>query len=79
MTVLDLLKGRKVVVMTDAKVEVELVIDSVKVEHHYEQTGPSTRENDWWPDANEWDEYNVKFTNGFKKSYRNISDIKLVD
>jgi hypothetical protein len=78
MTVLELLKGKKVKVMTDAKVEVELVIDSAKIESHYVQTGPSTPENDWWPDSSEWETVDITFTNGFKKSYRSLSDINLL-
>ena len=77
MTVFDLLKGKKVLLMTDAKVEVELTIESAKIQHHYVQTGPSTPENDWWPDANEWDTIEVTFTNGFKKSFASLSDLNI--
>lgn len=65
--------------MTDMKVEVELVIDSVKESHHSEDAGPSTRENDWWPPQREWTTIDVTFTNGVKKSYESLSQLKLVD
>lgn len=79
MTALDLLKGKKVKIMTDAQVEVTLTIESVAKEDHSEDAGPSTRENDWWPPQREWTSYKVKFTNGFKKTYSSITDIQIIE
>ena len=79
MTALDLLKGKKVKVMTDAKVPVELIIDSVKQENHSEDVGPSNAENDWWPAQREWTTFPVKFTNGHSKTYSSISEIEVVE
>jgi hypothetical protein len=46
MKITDLLKGKKVNIMTDAKVVVQLEIESAIEKHHSQDTGPSTREND---------------------------------
>ncbi len=80
MDVLDLLKGRKMMVMTDAKVEVELEIESVESKNHSRQITPDTRENDWWGESENWKTYVVKFTNGFVKDFgRDINSIKVID
>lgn len=78
MNILNLLKGKKINIMTDAKVIVQLEIESIDVHHHSEDLEPSTRKNDWWPKSRNWTTYDVKFTNGFKKSYDNISDIDII-
>lgn len=78
MTLFDLLKGKKAKVMTDAKVEVELEIESVKQEIHAEDIGPSTPENDWYPEQRRWATFNVKFTNGYTKTYSSLDDIELL-
>lgn len=49
MNILDLLKGKKIAYMTDAKVEVMLEIKEAKEEHHSRDLEPSTAANDWWP------------------------------
>lgn len=49
MNLTQLLKGKLVKVMTDAKVEVELEIKEAKEERHSRDLEPATRENDWWP------------------------------
>lgn len=49
MNVLELLKGKKIDVMSDLKVLVEMEIASVESKFHSVDTGPSTPENDWWP------------------------------
>jgi hypothetical protein len=77
-TALDLLKGKKVKILTDVKVEVELTIDNVKIEHHSRQITPDTRENDWWGELINWKTYKVTFTNGYSKEYKDITDIKLL-
>mgnify|MGYP007131756825 CR=1 FL=1 len=79
MTIFDVLKGKKVKVMTDVKVEVELIIESAEEIHHSEDVGPSTRENDWWPPHREWTTIKVKFTNGVVKHYSTLKDLKLAD
>lgn len=79
MTILDLLKGKTVNVMTDAKVVVQLVIESVTENKHWEELEPATRENDWWPTSREWTTVSVKFTNGFTKTYDSIKYIDIVN
>jgi len=79
MKITDLLKGKKVKVMTDAKVEVELTIESVKEKHHSQDVGPSNAENDWWPEQATWKTIDVTFTNEYKKSYDRLSDIEIVE
>lgn len=78
MKISDLLKGKKVNVMTDAKVVVQLEIETVEENHHSRDLEPSTRENDWWPKTEDWTTFEVKFTNGFFKSYRSLSEIDVV-
>lgn len=75
----DLLKGRKVNYMTDAKIMVQLEIKKVTEEHHSENLEPATRENDWWPPTRDWTTFEVEFTNGFRKTYRSLSEISLVE
>lgn len=69
MNVLDLLKGKKMSVMTDMKVAVELVIESVNENHNSRDLEPSTSANDWWPAQETWTTYTVKFTNGSIKTF----------
>jgi hypothetical protein len=73
----DLLKGKIVKFMTDAKVEVELEIEYAKETTHSRDLEPSTKENDWWPASENWTTIDVTFTNGFKKSFANLSEIKI--
>jgi hypothetical protein len=79
MKVTDLLKGKSVKIMTDAKVEVILEIEEVKEERHSRNLEPSTRENDWWPKTEDWTTINVTFVNGYKKIYRSFSEIDLIE
>lgn len=79
MTLLDLLKGKKMSVMTDMNVEVELIIESVNEENHSQDIGPSNAANDWWPEQITWTTYTVKFTNGAKKVFSSLSEIKVID
>lgn len=76
MEITELLKGKKVKVMTDAMVEVVLEIESAKEERHSRDLEPATPQNDWWPKSENWTTIEVKFTNGYHKSYRNLSEIK---
>jgi hypothetical protein len=78
MDLTELLKGKKVRIMTDAKVEVQLEIESVDEKHHSRDLEPSTRENDWWPRTEDWTTFEVKFTNGYTKSYRSLKEIDTV-
>lgn len=78
MDLTDLLKGKKVIYMTDAKVNVELEIESAEEERHSRDLEPATRENDWWPKSEDWTTINIKFTSGFVKKYRNLSEIQLI-
>jgi hypothetical protein len=79
MKVTDLLKGKKVKIMTDAKVEVELEIQEVKLEHRSKDLEPATIANDWWPRSENWTTIDVTFTNGYRKSYRNLNEIQLIE
>lgn len=79
MKLLDLLKGKKINIMTDAKVVVQLEIKSIEEERHSRDLAPATRENDWWPPSEDWTTYKVTFVNGFVKSYSNLSDINIVN
>lgn len=78
MTALDLLKGRKVKVMTDMKIEVELEIEKVVHDSSFVATGESTPQNDWWPDGYYNHKYIVYFTNGGRKTYSSIEEIKVI-
>lgn len=78
MKLTDLLKGKKVNYMTDAKVVVQLEIESAEEKKHSRDLAPATRENDWWPPSEDWSTIEVEFTNGFRKSYRSLSEIELV-
>jgi hypothetical protein len=78
MDLTELLKGKKVRIMTDAKVEVQLEIESVDEKRHSRDLEPSTRENDWWPRTEDWTTFEVKFTNGYIKSYRSLKEIDTV-
>lgn len=79
MDILTLLKGKKMKVMTDMNVEVELTIKEVKQNRHSEDLEPATQANDWWPPSREWQTYTVYFTNGANKTYHSIYDIKIID
>lgn len=79
MSILDLLKGKKIAYMTDAKVEVMLEIKEAKEEHHSRDLEPSTAANDWWPASEDWTTIEIEFTSGFKKSYRSLGEIKIID
>lgn len=75
---LDLLKGKKIMVMTDVKVPVEMEIKEIKEEHHSEDIGESNAGNDWWPEQRTWTTYKVIFTNGVSKSFSNLNDIEII-
>lgn len=78
MDLTDLLKGKKVNYMTDAKVNVELEIESAEEERHSIDLEPATPENDWWPKSEDWTTINIKFTSGFVKKYRSLTEIQLI-
>lgn len=79
MDLLDLLVGKKMKVMTDMKVEVELEIKKVECEKHSQDLEPATRENDWWPTSRDCTNYKVYFTNGSTKVFDSIKQIKIVE
>jgi len=78
MDVLELLVGKKMMVMTDMNVEVELEIQEVKQNNHSQDLEPATRENDWWPASRDWTTFTVKFTNGATKKFNSINEIKVI-
>jgi hypothetical protein len=77
MNILDLLKGKFMMVETDMKVFVELEIKEVKEENHSEDLEPATAKNDWWPPSRDWTTYTVFFTNGAKKKFSSLQEIKV--
>lgn len=79
MELLDLAKGKKILVKTDVGVDVELTIKEIKQNNHSRDLEPATAANDWWPATQDWTTYTVFFTNGYKKEYSSMSDIKLID
>lgn len=78
MNLLDLLVGKKMKVMTDMKVEVELEIKKVEEKHHSQDLEPATAANDWWPASRDWTTYTVYFTNGSTKVFSSINEIKII-
>ena len=79
MNILDLLKGKEIIVPTNMKVDVKLKIEKVEERHHSEELGPSTPENDWWPPTRDWVDYKVTFTNGASKTYNSLNEIKIIE
>lgn len=79
MNITDLLKGKKVNYMTDAKVMVQLEIKQVDEKKHSRDLEPATPANDWWPRSETWTTIEVEFTTGFKKTYNSLSEIELID
>lgn len=79
MNLLDLLVGKKMKVMTDMKVEVELEIKKVEEERHSQDLEPATAANDWWPASRDWTTYKVYFTNGSSKVFSSVHEIKIID
>lgn len=79
----NILIGKKVLVMTDAKVKVELEIKTVEEnsQNHSQDLEPSTKENDWYPPQKNWTTYEIYivFTNGFSKRYKSLSEIEVVE
>lgn len=77
MNIFDLMVGKKMKVMTDMKVEVELEILKVKENHNSQDLEPATAENDWWPPSREWKTYTVTFVNGSTKDFDSINQMLL--
>lgn len=78
MNILDAVIGKKIKVKTDVGTEAILEIKEIKLNHHSQDIGPSTSENDWWPPAREWDTFTVHFTNGHKKEYDSLKSIDIL-
>lgn len=83
MDLTNLLKGRKVKIMTDAKIEVELTIKFV---NEYSKTvsvekEKGTKENDWWGHTEYYHDvsYTIEFENGFTKTYKSLKQVDLID
>ena len=79
MNILELAKGQKMSIMTDAKIEVILEIAEIKEQNHSQDLEPATRANDWWPASRDWTTFDVIFTNGFTKSFNSLKDINFID
>ena len=82
MDVLDLLVGKKMRIMTDMNVEVDLEIKEVKDTSHSttRQITPHTRENDWWGESEttQHPSFTVTFTNGATKKFGSLNEIKVL-
>ena len=74
----DLLKGKKVNILTDVKIFVQLEIESIKEISNSRELEPATRANDWHPQSIDWVTYQVKFVNGYTKMYNKLSDIDFI-
>jgi hypothetical protein len=79
MDLTNLLKGKMVNYMTDAKVNVKLEIETAIEKNHTRDLEPATRENDWYPKTEGWSTIEIKFTTGFIKSYRSLTSIELIE
>ena len=77
MDILELAKGKKIIIKTEVGVDVELEIKEIKANHHWQDIGESNAANDWWPETREWTTYTVFFTNGYNKTYSSMSEIKI--
>lgn len=78
MNILESLKGKKMMVKTDMGIPVELEIKEIKESHHSEDIGPSTKENDWYPEQRTWTTFDVIFTNGSRKSFQSLSELNVL-
>ncbi len=78
MNVLELLRGKHMMVKTDVGVDVELQIKEVVENHHSQDLEPSTAANDWWPATRDWTTYTVKFANGYSKQYDSLNQINVL-
>ncbi len=78
MNALDLLAGRKMMVMTDMKVEVELTIDKVLDSSYSRDLEESTPQNDWWPASETIKSYTVMYTNGARKVFDSLGAINVL-
>lgn len=72
----ELLIGKTVKVMTDMKVEVELIIKSIKETSYEQEITPGTPENDWWGKSERIERWTVEFTNGSTKSFNSLDSIE---
>jgi len=75
MKLLELLKGKKIMVTTDVGVMVELEIAEVIDRNFSENLEEPNPANDWWPKTRDWTTYTIKFTNGYSKDYPSLDDI----
>jgi hypothetical protein len=82
MKLTEIFKGKMVNVMTDAKVVVQLEIETLveNITTREEQITPDTPENDWWGHSitHRKITYVVGFTNGYDKTYDSIESINFV-
>lgn len=74
----DLLKGKLVNVMTDAKIVVQLEIETIEEKIHTKDLAPATKENDWWPPSIDYTKIDITFTNGLQKTYNTLSEIDII-
>jgi hypothetical protein len=78
MNVLEMLVGRKMLVMTDMNVEIELEIKSVKESIRTIQITPDTKENDYWGETSQELSYYVIFTNDSTKTFKSLNQINII-
>lgn len=73
-----LLEGRTVSVMTDVGAKVPLEVKSVKkIKRTIEE--PDTPQNGFWGQTYDVIEYVVRFKNGHEKTYKDVSDLEIVN
>ena len=79
MTLLELAKGKKILVKTEVGIDVELTIDRIEKIIYLIDLEPPSMSNDWWPPSRDLMSYDVFFTNGYSKNYNNLDDIKFIN
>ena len=79
MSILELLKGKKIMVETDLKTMVEMTINYVEEKRNSRELEAATPQNDWWPKEETWTTFIVHFTNGSKKEFSNLRSINIHD
>ncbi len=77
MNILDLLKGKNMMVETDLKTMAEMTIDHVEEKRNSRELEAATPQNDWWPEEESWVTLVVHFTNGSKKEFSSLRSINI--
>ncbi len=62
------LVGKKIKIKNQYNRDEWLVVESLKNDSRYVETGPSNQGNDWYPDGYYSNELKITFTNGYTKT-----------